>query len=83
MKKYISISYISEFLNNLSENIKTSKNTSKTKNITASCKVKVDRNNGSVGFYIIHSKADKNIKMDKLTAGKTIFNLTKGEEVYE
>ena len=48
MKKYISISYISEFLNNLSENIKTSKNTSKTKNITASCKVKIDRNNGSL-----------------------------------
>lgn len=81
MKKYISISYISEFLNNLSENIKTSKNTSKIKDITASCKIKVDRNYGSIGFYIIHPKADKNIKMDKLTAGKTIFNLTKGEVI--
>lgn len=79
MKKYISIVEISKFLNNLSENIKTSKNTSKTKNITASCKVKIDRNNGNLGFYIIHPKANKNIKMDKLTAGKTIFNLTKGE----
>lgn len=81
MKKYISISYISEFLNNLSETIKASKNTSKTKDITVSCKIKVDRNNGSLGFYIIHLKADKNIKMDKLTAGKTIYILTKGEEV--
>lgn len=81
MKKYISIVEISKFLNNLSENIKTSKNTSKTKNITASCKVKIDRNNASLGFYIIHPKADKDIKMDKLTAGKTIYILTKGEEV--
>lgn len=81
MKKYISISYISEVLNELSENLKNSKVNTRTKNITASCKVKADKNNDTLGFYIIHPKTDKNIKMDKLTAGKTIFNLTKGEVI--
>lgn len=81
MKKYISISYISEFLNKLSEIVKNSNDASFLMFLTSSCKVKVINNNGNMEFYIFHPKIDKNIKMDKLTAGKTIFNLTKGEEV--
>ncbi|WP_293958276.1 hypothetical protein [uncultured Fusobacterium sp.] len=72
--------YILNFLKELAGGLESSTRKSRTKKI-ASCKVKAEKTEEGIMFYILHETLKTTARFDKLSAAKLLFELLKGERI--
>lgn len=69
-----------KFLKELAGGLESTTRKTRTKKI-ASCKVKAEKTEEGIMFYILHETLKTTAKFDKLSAGKLLFELLKGEHI--